>query len=125
MIWRHLGLAVLAAGLLLAAGGTAVRAVAPTSQDRTELCIAELRLTEDGQQLERFWREVQRDLGPAAAVLGDEATLLRRLTEAADPQAREAGHARLHALLGSRLDDATHAAIHSLTDQLLVCVHGG
>jgi phage-related baseplate assembly protein len=110
------------------AGPAAVRALltsAPAPQaparETTEACIALLRATDDGQRVERFLRQVQQEVGPLAPLVPDERKLLERIAESTDPAAREANHARLHLVLGARLDDTTHDAIHALTREMVVC----
>ena len=114
------------AGLLALGSGLAVLggSVAQAS-DKAEVCFAELRGTEDGQQVEAFLRGVQRDLGTAGALLGDESLVLRRVVDAAEAGAGAASHERLHLVLGGRLDEGTHGAMHSLMGQMQACLHGG
>ena len=117
---RLIGLAgLLVVGIgLVATGGPVAQA-----SEKAEACFAELRGTEEGQRVEVFLRAAQRDLGPAGALLGDESLVLRRVVDAAEPGAGAASHERLHLVLGGRLDEATHRAMHSLMGQMQACLY--
>jgi hypothetical protein len=112
-------LLALGSGLAVLGGSVA------QASEKAEACFAELRGTEDGQRLEAFLRGVQRDLGTAGALLGEESLVLRRMVDAAEAGAGEGSHERLHLALGGRLDEGTHGAMHSLMGQMQACLHGG
>jgi hypothetical protein len=115
--WARLVIVVArSAGLV----GGAARATA--ADEAAGACFADLRATEDGQRVETFLRAVQRELGAAGWLAGDEAAVLRRLLESDEGAKRDANHARLHLLLAARLDEPTRDAIHDLTRDLLACV---
>jgi hypothetical protein len=71
---------------LIVVGARPAAAQTP-SLDATRVCAESLRATDDGQRVERFLRDVQRELGPAGALLDDESRLLERLGESTDPEA--------------------------------------
>ena len=107
-----------------AAGGAAPddQSPPPAANERSASCVAELRPTPDGELVEGFFNDVVRELAPAGASLADTSQWIARLTVPADPQVRATNHARLHLMLGSRMDDETHAAVHALMDAMLSCL---
>src|SRR5437660_475580 len=105
-----------------ALAGVAGGALAPGVQARSGSASTSPRTTQDGEQVEAFFNDLVRELAPASASLGDTSQWIARLTASADPQVRATNHARLHLMLGSRMDEDTHGAVHSLMDAMLACL---